>query len=38
MSFSARYRQQIDQAQTYYRHAAQLVPYNGKSRILLDLF
>lgn len=25
----ARYRQQIDQAQTYYRHAANLVPCNG---------
>jgi len=26
----ARYRQQIDQAQTYYWHAAYLVPFNGK--------
>ncbi|XP_074654858.1 uncharacterized protein LOC141908640 isoform X2 [Tubulanus polymorphus] len=26
----ARYRQQIDQAQTYYRHAASLVPSNGQ--------
>ncbi|XP_064649386.1 nonsense-mediated mRNA decay factor SMG7-like [Lineus longissimus] len=26
----ARYRQQIEQAQTYYRHAAFLVPYNGQ--------
>ena len=25
----ARYRQETDQAQTYYKHAAQLVPYNG---------
>ncbi len=29
---SARYRQQIEQAQTYYRHAAHLVPYNGGIR------
>ncbi|XP_050415478.2 nonsense-mediated mRNA decay factor SMG7 [Patella vulgata] len=26
----ARYRQQIDQAKTYYRHAANLVPQNGQ--------
>jgi tetratricopeptide (TPR) repeat protein len=26
----ARYRQQTDQAQAYYRHAARLVPYNGQ--------
>ena len=26
---SARYREQSDQAQTYYKHAASLVPYNG---------
>ncbi|KAK2159240.1 hypothetical protein LSH36_156g11043 [Paralvinella palmiformis] len=26
----ARYREQSDQAQTYYRHAASLVPYNGQ--------
>ncbi|KAK3087503.1 hypothetical protein FSP39_006727 [Pinctada imbricata] len=26
----ARYRQQIDQAQTYYWHAANLVPFNGQ--------
>ncbi|XP_052246547.1 nonsense-mediated mRNA decay factor SMG7-like isoform X17 [Dreissena polymorpha] len=26
----ARYRQQIDQAQTYYWHAASLVPFNGQ--------
>ena len=29
MCISARYRQQIEQAQTYYRHAAVLVPFNG---------
>lgn len=28
--FLARYRQQVEQAQVYYRHAAHLVPYNGK--------
>ena len=31
INFTARYRQQIEQAQTYYRHAAHLVPYNGKN-------
>jgi len=29
MYIAARYRQQIDQAQAYYRHAARLVPFNG---------
>ena len=28
--FTARYRQQIDQAQSYYWHAAYLVPFNGE--------
>ena len=27
---TARYRQQVEQAQTYYRHAAWVVPYNGQ--------
>jgi len=31
---TARYRQQNDQAQAYYRHAARLVPYNGTSALL----
>ena len=30
----ARYRQQNDQAQVYYRHAARLVPYNGQSTLI----
>lgn len=31
--FLARYRNQTSQAESYYRHAAQLVPSNGESGI-----
>ena len=32
---AARYRQQIEQAQSYYRHAAHLVPYNGEYKLII---